>query len=303
MCYTKTIVSLGHHGLESLKGEYESTSAIHAIMPDQPIAWGTFKTDKNSHFYICKFYEFTGGLPNPEMFCANLAKLHSHNSPTGKFGFPVVTYNGDIPQNNTWSKSWEAFFEGGFSHVLNIREARAGPSAELDELLQPFFEHVIPRLLRPLETNGNTIRPSLVHGDLWCGNAAIPIKNKQEGIIFDPSSFWGHNEYELGNWRPKRNNFTQKYFDAYHLHIPRSAPKDDYDDRNALYAMRFNLNAATLFPSEEVYLDMVIDEMRRLVQKFPYGYTGHSPRADILARHMNTLAGGQDVEITNTREM
>ncbi|KAI1116129.1 Fructosamine kinase-domain-containing protein [Nemania sp. NC0429] len=295
-------VSRGHHGLESLKGEFASTSEIYEITPDfcpKPIAWGTFKTDEDSHFYICKFYEFTDGLPDPKMFCAKLAKLHSsHTSPTGKFGFHVVTYNGDLPQYNTWSDSWEAFFEIGFNRVLKIREARAGPSAELDELLQPFFENVIPRLLRPLETGGNTIQPSLVHGDLWCGNAAITDEDTKDGIVFDPSSFWGHNEYELGNWRPERNKFTPKYFDAYHLHIPKSEPKEDYDDRNALYAMRFNLNAATLFPTQRVYLDMVIDEMRRLVQKFPDGYTGDSPRADIIARrHANAMAVNQNAEV------
>ncbi|GAW16790.1 hypothetical protein ANO14919_062280 [Xylariales sp. No.14919] len=103
---------------------------------------------------------------------------------------------------------------------------------------------------------------------------------------------------ELGNWRPERNKFTQKYFNAYHSHIPKSAPEDDYEDRNALYAMRFNLNAATLFPSQKVYLDMVIDEMRRLVQKFPDGYTGQSLRADILARrHANTMAVSQNAEV------
>ncbi|KAF2968525.1 hypothetical protein GQX73_g5035 [Xylaria multiplex] len=276
-------VSRGHHGLEALKGEYESTSEIYAITPDfcpKPIAYGTFETDKDSHFYICKFYEFTDGLPNPKMFCANLAKLHSsHTSPTGKFGFHVVTYNGDLPQDNTW-------------------ETRAGPSAELDELLQPFYDNVIPRLLRPLETSGNTIQPSLVHGDLWCGNAAITDEDTEEGIVFDPSSFWGHNEYELGNWRPERNKFTRKYFNAYHSHIPKSAPEDDYDDRNALYAMRFNLNAATLFPTQKVYLDMVIDEMRRLIQKFPDGYTGHSPRADILAhQRANAMAVSQNAKV------
>lgn len=42
---------------------------------------------------------------------------------------------------------------------------------------------------------------------------------------------------ELGNWRPERNRFTQEYFDAYHAHYPKSAPEEDYDDRNALYAM------------------------------------------------------------------
>lgn len=42
----------------------------------------------------------------------------------------------------------------------------------------------------------------------------------------------------------------------------------------------------------------VIDEIRRLVQKFPDGYTGHSPRADILAhRHANAMAVSQNAEV------
>lgn len=42
---------------------------------------------------------------------------------------------------------------------------------------------------------------------------------------------------ELGNWRPERNMFSQSYFEAYHNHIPRSAPEEDYDDRNVLYSL------------------------------------------------------------------
>lgn len=43
---------------------------------------------------------------------------------------------------------------------------------------------------------------------------------------------------ELGNWRPLRNKFTKEYFDEYHLHIPKAQPEEDYDDRNALYALQ-----------------------------------------------------------------
>ena len=32
---------------------------------------------------------------------------------------------------------------------------------------------VIPRLLRPLETGGRQIKPSLVHGDLYSGNVSV----------------------------------------------------------------------------------------------------------------------------------
>lgn len=42
---------------------------------------------------------------------------------------------------------------------------------------------------------------------------------------------------ELGNWRPARNKFTSTYFKEYHKHVRRSEPVEDYDERNALYAM------------------------------------------------------------------
>ncbi|KAL7801490.1 Fructosamine kinase domain-containing protein [Trichoderma afarasin] len=271
-------VSVDHHGKLALMGEFESTSAIHKIIPEfcpKPIGWGTFKNDTNSHFYICKFYDFIEGVPEPNFFCEQLARLHSsHTSPEGKFGFHCTTYNGNLPQDNTWCDSWEAFFTNGLRHVLKVREDRAGHNLELDELMPALFDKIIPRLLRPLESEGRAVRPSLVHGDLWYGNTGIVDGDTEEGIVYDPASFWAHNEYELGNWRPERNKFTRRYFQAYHSHIPKAEPEEDYDDRNALYSLRFNLHAAALFPNQESFVRMAIDEIRRLAEEYPEGYTG-----------------------------
>ena len=128
-------------------------------------------------------------------------------------------------------------------------------NAELDALLPALFERVISRLLRPLETGSRKVIPSLVHSNLWCGNAGIIGDDTEEGIVYDPASFWAHNECmelteptpfldrtgdsklveaehsdELGNWRPERSNFTRLYFQMYHLHILKSEPKEDYED-------------------------------------------------------------------------
>ncbi|KAM0323295.1 hypothetical protein ACHAQA_008887 [Verticillium albo-atrum] len=264
-------VSVGHHGREALKGEFTSTSTIYSITPSfcpKPIACGTFKGDVDTHFYLCNFYDFTEGLPDPDSFCRQLATLHSKKSTNGKFGFECVTYNGNLPQDNTWFDSWEEFFAHGLRHILALHKERAGPNADLDAVLPPLFETVIPRLLRPLESNGRKVKPSLVHGDLWCGNASIVDEDTEEGIVYDPASFWAHNEYELGNWRPERNKFTQAYFRAYHSHIVKSEPVEDYDDRNALYALRFNLHAATLFPDQDAFVQMAVDEIKRLSARF-----------------------------------
>ncbi|KAL7917644.1 Fructosamine/Ketosamine-3-kinase [Trichoderma austrokoningii] len=271
-------VSVGHHGKLALMGEFKSTSAIYAIVPDfspKPIGWGTFKSDPSSHFYICKFYDFIEGPPEPSSFCEKLVRLHStHSSPEGKFGFHCTTYNGNLPQENAWCDSWEEFFANGLRRILNVREERAGPHAELEALLPQLFDNVIPRLLRPLESGGRKIKPSLVHGDLWYGNTGIVDTSTKKGVIYDPASFWAHNEYELGNWRPTRNKFTHDYFQAYHSFIPKAEPKEDYDDRIALYSLRFNLQAAALFPEKESFMQMVIEEIKRLSEKYPEGYTG-----------------------------
>ena len=140
-------------------GEFNSTLAIHTIIPDfcpKPMGWGTFQNDPNSHFYICKFYDFVEGVPEPSSFCES--------------------------------------FADGLRHSLKIREERAGKSPELDALLPQLFDTVIPRLLRPLESGGRKIKPSLVHGDLWYGNAGIIDGDTEKGIVYDPASFWAHNE-------------------------------------------------------------------------------------------------------------
>lgn len=196
-------VSEGPHGREALRGEFEATHLMHQLAPNfcpKPITWGTLKAPPNSHFYLCTFHEMSAGMPEPLEFCRQLAHLHStHASPDGKFGFHVTTYNGNLPQDNTWVDTWEECFTNGIRHVFSVYRDRAGSSPELENLLPDFYGKVIPRLLRPLESNGRKVLPSLVHGDLWCGNAAIVDQNTGEGIVYDPASFWAHNECEFSH--------------------------------------------------------------------------------------------------------
>jgi fructosamine-3-kinase len=148
---------------------------------------------------MCKYYDFCEGVPEPVSFCEKLARLHSAPSPDGKFGYPCTTYYGNMPQDNTPSDTWTEFFGRSLRHVLMLRDASAGPSPELEALIPALFDHVIPRLLRPLETNGRQLVPSLLHGDLWSQNTGIIDERTEEGIVFDSSSFWGHNECRSNN--------------------------------------------------------------------------------------------------------
>ena len=58
-----------------------------------------------------------------------------------------------------------------------------------------------------------------------------------EPMVYDACSFYAHNEYELGSWRPARNKFGKPFTKAYHRHFHIAEPVEDYDDRIALYLM------------------------------------------------------------------
>ncbi|KAJ8066165.1 hypothetical protein OCU04_005254 [Sclerotinia nivalis] len=243
--------------------------AIQKVTPDfiaAPITQGTMKDQPNCHFYLGQYLPIVDELVEPTSFCEQIARLHKNSvSPNNKYGFHTVTFNGDLPQKNDYSESWESFFAAGFRHMLAINTERAGPSEALEALVPAFFEKVIPRLLRPLEGN---IKPSLVHGDMWCGNAGLNTLD-DELVIFDPGCFYAHNEYELGNWRPERNKFSKAYFNAYHVHFPKASPEEDYEDRIVLYSIRFNLHAASLFPTVLGFRVSLIQDMKYLVEKYP----------------------------------
>lgn len=135
-------------------------------------------------------------LPEIESFTEKVASLHLKSvSPNGKYGFPITTYMGPLPQDNRWCDTWEEFFIQGMRRMLDLEKEAQGPSEELDELVAKFYDKVVPRLLRPL-TVLKSIRPVLIHGDLWYGNCCTET-NTGQPIVFNACCFWAHNECEL----------------------------------------------------------------------------------------------------------
>lgn len=103
-------------------------------------------------------------LPDVDRFTARLAELHRNStSPNGKFGYHLTTYNGILPQDNKWTDTWEEYFSNNFRRMVELEEAAQGPSTEEQTLLVfAILDKVIPRLLRPLETEGRKVKPCLI---------------------------------------------------------------------------------------------------------------------------------------------
>ncbi|CAE7215502.1 Fructosamin-kin multi-domain protein [Pyrenophora teres f. teres] len=283
----------GHTGKRMMEGTYESELVYHSYCPShvpRPIAWGEYEDEPDTWFYLCEFHDMVEEVPHPRTFVSIVAGVHKASmgkSPNGRYGFGVPTHLANVPNNNTWQDSWEAWYTGAMEAMYNFEKSTHGVDEELESIFEALRTKVIPRLLRPLETGGRSIEPCLVHSDLWPGNC-MPDADTGEIMIFDSCSFWGHNECDLGSWRAPRYKMGRPFFKEYQKIMGISEPHEDWDDRNRLYAMsvcpcrdqsdlltvssRYDLLVSGLYPNEDKFHNLAKHEMKVLVDKYPDGF-------------------------------
>lgn len=79
-------------------------------------------------------------------------------SPGGDYGFHVNTNLANVPVNNTSNDSWEVFWTQQMRSLLEQEELPRAPDEEFSILKSASYSKVISRLLRSLETGGQTHR-------------------------------------------------------------------------------------------------------------------------------------------------
>ena len=158
-------------------------------------------------------------------------------------------------QDNTWTPSWPDFWAN--QRIGNLVQ-RSGDKELISlerqlretcvEGLQDCGKHTdVGHLCRvyPLLFNEEAmkdVRPAIIHGDLWSGNAGTDENG--EPIIFDPSSSFAHNEAELGIMK-MFGGYDSDFFDAYHKVIPKAEPY--YNERQDMYEAYHHLNHFVMF--------------------------------------------------------
>ena len=96
---------------------------------------------------------------------------------------------------------------------------------------------IVPLVLGPLEAEGQTIKPTLIHGDLYNDIVGIDFKCG-EIYVFDASVYYVPNEMEIAMWRGKfcRLLNSEIYLNSYLSSLGISEPVEQFDDRNRIYS-------------------------------------------------------------------
>ncbi|KAI1270121.1 Fructosamine kinase-domain-containing protein [Xylariaceae sp. FL1019] len=289
----------GSHGRTLMEGEFNAMSEIYKWAPDlvpKPHSFGKLVgKEPEAYFFLSECIDMVERLPDPKQLGAKLAALHRESrSPNGQFGFHTTTCQGRIPQHVSWEQSWEDFFKKLLLHVIDLDFENNGHWEELDILEKRLLSHVIPRLLSILEANGQAIEPSLIHGDLWEGNIGMSPQNGNI-YIFDAAAFYAHNEMETGNWRCHYNKIHDPaYTKAYLQHYEPSEPKDEWEDRNRLYSIYYNIIYSVNHLAEgKAVRQVAYNDIHYLVDKFA-PFTRDQGPARLDTSQMATLSAERD---------
>ncbi len=165
-----------------------------------------------------------------------LAALHAHTAP--RFGWSRDNTIGSTPQSNEWCADWVEFW----------RERRLRPQYALarnngyDGPLQRDGQRLLERLAAFF--SGHAPRASLLHGDLWGGNAASNASDAP--VVFDPASYYGDREADIA-MTELFGGYPQSFYAAYRAMSPLDA---GYAERSALYNLYHVLNHLNLFGSD-----------------------------------------------------
>lgn len=252
-------VTRNRFGKKMVRGAYEGSKAIYTSCPGlcpPPLGWGQYKSDSRAYFVLFDFIDMVDDLPDAHTLTQRLAEMHRTSvAPDTKFGFHVQVMCALLPIYVTKSNSWEYFYTKYMQHLFHAeRRAQGEPDEQLHRLTKSLFERIIPRLIRPLETGGRGIQPRLVHSDLWDGNAGLNSETG-EPLIFDPSCFYAHNEFDLGPWRCPRHRTGRSYIDTYHKYFAKSAPEQDHEGRMLLYFLSFDTRASACWVGRAEFRD------------------------------------------------
>ncbi len=203
--------------------------ATQTIRVPKPICCGVAG---NNSYLVLEWLEFgpTKTHSWEEMGC-KLARLHRAGG-ADQFGWERNNTIGSTPQINPWCDNWADFFaEHRIGYQLRLANRRGGNFPEPDRVVEAVRQQLLD--LNP--------QPSLVHGDLWSGNAGCTSDG--EPVIVDPATYYGHREVDLA-MTELFGGFPAAFYKGYNQEWQLD---EGYQQRKTLYNLYHILNHFNLF--------------------------------------------------------
>lgn len=202
-----------------------------AVRVPRPIAWGA---DAARAWLVLEYVPLgSGGEAAQHELGRRLAALHRHTATD--FGWTRDNTIGSTPQHNARSDDWPTFWRERRLRAQLELAAHNGYTGRLQETgarllhrLGMFFRSYSPA-------------PSLLHGDLWGGNAGFTQDG--EPVIFDPAVYYGDRETDLA-MTELFGGFSASFYAGYAQAWPLDA---GYAGRRDLYNLYHVLNHLNLF--------------------------------------------------------
>lgn len=212
------------HGLEDMR-------ALNCIRIPEVICHG----QADGHSYLVLEYIKLGSLQGQasKLLGVQLAKLHQHSQDF--YGWHIDNTIGSTPQHNTRSHDWLSFWQ---QHRLGQQLKFAAQNGFTDQI-----QDKGQQLLETLHVffDNYSSKPSLLHGDLWGGNAASDPQGNP--VIFDPACYYGDRETDIA-MTELFGGFDNEFYTAYQAQYPLDK---GYQTRKTLYNLYHILNHLNLF--------------------------------------------------------
>lgn len=207
----------------------EEILAAQCLRAPRPVCSGIAE---GQAFLALEYLDLNGQGSGAEMG-RQLAALHRKTAP--QFGWKRDNTIGSTPQHNPWTDNWIEFLR---EHRFGCQLTLAAHNG-LGGRLQSLGEELMARLADFFP--GYTPVPSLLHGDLWGGNAAFTPSG--EPVIFDPAVYFGDREADLA-MTELFGGFDSDFYAAYREAWPLDP---GHSTRKTLYNLYHILNHANLF--------------------------------------------------------
>ena len=167
-------------------------------------------------------------------FGTALAALHRAEAPgDGRYGWAEDNWIGSKPQRNGWQASWPAFFG---ERRLRAQAETVRQRDAWDAVWDGLLDRLVDRLGDLLP---EAPPPSLLHGDLWGGNA-VPTADGRFALI-DPAVYVGHREADLA-MTELFGGFSAAFYEGYREAWPL---EPGYAERREVYNLFHLINHLT----------------------------------------------------------